>query len=99
MPSSIDASTARPHQQVVANTKGRLPLTRFPVPAYDAIPATREQAAQYLLLYEMSLPKGVSLTDRITVARTATRVTIVAGKDGKNLPSDQLLPLAARFEA
>ncbi len=67
-------------------------------PAFNAIPTTREQTAQYLLLYEMSLPKGVSLTDRITVARTASRVTIVAGRNGKNLPSDQLLPLAARFE-
>src|ERR1700741_1090682 len=38
---AIDASTARPHQQVVANTKERLPLTRFPVPAYDAIPLGR----------------------------------------------------------
>src|SRR6186997_2941514 len=35
---ALDASTARPPQQIIAKTKERLPLTRFPVPAYDAIP-------------------------------------------------------------
>ena len=38
---ALDASTARPPQQIIAKTKERLPLTRFPVPAYDAIPLGR----------------------------------------------------------
>src|SRR5262249_24186708 len=38
---ALDESTARPHQQVTAKTKDRLPLTQFPVPAYDAIPLGR----------------------------------------------------------
>jgi 7-keto-8-aminopelargonate synthetase-like enzyme/predicted RND superfamily exporter protein len=67
--------------------------------AFDRVPSNRQAAAQYLLLYEMSLPQGLSLTDRITVSRSASRVTVVVGKDGKNLPSDELIPLSARFEA
>lgn len=67
-------------------------------PAYDRLPQSREEIAQYLLLYEMSLPHGLSLTDRINASRDASRVTIVVGKDGKNLPSDVLLPVSERFE-
>jgi predicted RND superfamily exporter protein/7-keto-8-aminopelargonate synthetase-like enzyme len=67
-------------------------------PAYDRLPRGREEIAQYLLLYEMSLPHGLSLTDRITASRDASRVTVVVGKDGKNLPSDILIPLSERFE-
>ncbi len=66
--------------------------------AFDRIPDDRSQTAQYLLLYEMSLPQGLSMTDRITVSRSASRVTVVVAKHGKNLPSDELLPLAERFE-
>src|SRR5262245_7028589 len=38
---ALNASAARPPQQVVAKTRERLPLTNFPVPAYDAIPLGR----------------------------------------------------------
>jgi len=40
------------------------------------IPDNRNQAAQYLLLYEISLPYGLDLADRITVSKQATRVTV-----------------------
>lgn len=46
-------------------------------PAFYKLPASRELAAQYLLLYEMSLPYGRDLNDRIDVAKSATRVTVV----------------------
>ena len=39
------------------------------------IPDDRELAAQYLLLYELSLPYGLDLNDRISVDKSATRVT------------------------
>ncbi|MDH3614212.1 MAG: MMPL family transporter [Gammaproteobacteria bacterium] len=39
------------------------------------IPANRELSAQYLLLYELSLPYGLDLNDRINVDKSATRVT------------------------
>ncbi len=44
-------------------------------PAYYRLPAERELAAQYLLLYELSLPFGLDLNDRIAVDKSATRVT------------------------
>jgi predicted RND superfamily exporter protein len=44
--------------------------------AWHAIPDDRELAAQYLLLYELSLPYGLDLNDRISVDKSATRVTV-----------------------
>jgi uncharacterized protein len=43
--------------------------------AWYAIPDDRRLAAQYLLLYEMSLPFGLDLNDRINIDKSATRVT------------------------
>lgn len=43
--------------------------------AYYRIPDDRELSAQYLLLYELSLPYGLDLNDRINVDKSATRVT------------------------
>ncbi|TDI60663.1 MAG: RND transporter [Alphaproteobacteria bacterium] len=39
------------------------------------IPDDRQMAAQYLLLYELSLPYGLDLNDRINIDKSATRVT------------------------
>jgi len=44
-------------------------------PAWHKLPADRELAAQYLLLYEISLPYGLDLNDRINVDKSASRVT------------------------
>jgi predicted RND superfamily exporter protein len=44
-------------------------------PAWYRIPDSRELAAQYLLLYELSLPYGLDLNDRINIDKSATRVT------------------------
>ena len=43
--------------------------------AYYAVPGDRELSAQYLLLYELSLPYGLDLNDRINIDKSATRVT------------------------
>ncbi len=43
--------------------------------AFYRIPDDRELAAQYLLLYELSLPYGLDLNDRISVDKSATRVS------------------------
>ncbi len=55
--------------------------------AHYAIPRDRELAAQYLLLYEMSLPFGLDLNSRINLDKSASRFTAVL-----NLPAttDQL---------
>ena len=38
---AIDQNVSRPPQQIIATTQQRLPLTQFPLPAYDAIPLGR----------------------------------------------------------
>jgi len=48
--------------------------------SYYRIPESRELAAQYLLLYEMSLPFGHDLNNQINVDKSATRM-IVSLKD------------------
>ena len=47
-------------------------------PAYYRVPESQELAAQYLLLYELSLPEGTDLNDRIDMPRSATRMTVMA---------------------
>ena len=47
--------------------------------AYYHLPEDRELAAQYLLLYELSLPYGLDLNDRINIDKSATRVTATLG--------------------
>ncbi len=44
--------------------------------AYYKIPDDRRLAAQYLLLYEMSLPFGLDLNSRINVDKSASRFTV-----------------------
>ena len=41
------------------------------------LPDDRELAAQYLLLYEMSLPYGLDLNNQINVEKSATRLTVL----------------------
>ncbi len=47
--------------------------------AYYRIPDDPALAAQYLFLYELSLPLGSDLNDRIDLAKSSTRLTIVLG--------------------
>ena len=43
-------------------------------PAYYKVPQDRELAAQYMLLYELSLPYGLDLTNQVNTDKSATRV-------------------------
>lgn len=45
-------------------------------PDYYRLPEERDLAAQYLLLYEMSLPYGLDLNDQINVTKSATRIRV-----------------------
>ena len=47
--------------------------------AYYRLPESRELAAQYLLLYEMSLPYGLDLNNQINIDKSATRFTVTTG--------------------
>ena len=55
-------------------------------PAFFKVPEDPRLAAQYLLLYEFSLPFGSNLNDRIDVAKSATRMTVtVQGVSARGL--------------
>jgi len=64
-------------------------------PAYYRLPESRELAAQYLLLYEMSLPYGLDLNNQIDVGKSATRFTAILG----NINTGQMKDLKWRSEA
>jgi predicted RND superfamily exporter protein len=59
-----------------------------------ALATTRAAAAEDLLLYELNLPAGLDLTDRITVDKSASRVSITI----KDLSTRQLNAFVARAE-
>ena len=63
--------------------------------AFYRIPESRELAAQYLLLYELSLPQGLDLNNQIDTLRSATRMTV----SSTTLYSQDLLDLNARADA
>ncbi len=50
-------------------------------PAYFRLPEDRELAAQYLLLFELSLPYGLDLNDRINIDKSASRLTATLAGD------------------
>jgi predicted RND superfamily exporter protein len=63
-------------------------------PAYSRMPESRELAAQYLLMYEMSLPYGLDLRDRIDVAKQESRVTATL----RSLSSTEVLAFEERVQ-
>lgn len=52
--------------------------------AYYRLPNERDLAAQYLLLYEMSLPYGLDLNNQVDVDKSSTRVTATIGVISSN---------------
>ena len=50
-------------------------------PSFYRLPEDRELSAQYLLLFEISLPYGLDLNDRINIDKSATRLTATLGGD------------------
>jgi len=51
---------------------------------YYRLPNERDLAAQYLLLYEMSLPYGLDLNNQVDVDKSSTRVTATIGVISSN---------------
>ena len=47
--------------------------------SYYKVPEERDLAAQYLLLFEMSLPYGLDLNNQINVDKSATRMMVLLG--------------------
>ena len=61
-------------------------------PAEYRLPASRELAAQYLVLYELSLPFGLDLNNQIDADKSATRMVAST----KTLSSNEVLALDKR---
>ncbi|MBT4825111.1 MAG: MMPL family transporter [Flavobacteriaceae bacterium] len=62
--------------------------------SYYKVPTNRQEAAQYLLLYELSLPFGLDLNNQINVDKSETRLTVVL----QNLGSKKMLEFTSRAE-
>ena len=84
------------HVQALPDTMKRLNKNMHgDDPEYYRLPDDPELAAQYLLLYELSLPFGSDLNNRIDVAKSATRLTVVL----RSLSARQQRELDARAQA
>jgi hypothetical protein len=58
------------------------------------LPEQRDLAAQYLLLYEMSLPYGLDLNNQINIDKSATRMTVML----YNMTTKSVLALEQRAQ-
>ena len=84
------------HVSVITDTFRQLNMSMHgDDPDFYRLPESQELAAQYLLLYELSLPEGLNLNNQIDRSRSATRVSVSA----ETLDSQELLELNARAEA
>jgi len=63
-------------------------------PSWYRLPDERELSAQYLLLYELSLPYGLDLNNQIDVDKSSTLVTVTV----VNTSSNQLLDIEKRAQ-
>ena len=63
-------------------------------PAWYRLPDARQLAAQYLLLYELSLPFGLDLNNQINVDKSASRLTVIL----KSASTKEILGLDARAQ-
>ncbi|ABK43065.1 conserved hypothetical protein [Magnetococcus marinus MC-1] len=61
-------------------------------PQWYALPDERNLAAQYLLLYEMSLPYGLDLNNQINVNKSKTRLSVTL----QSISSNEVLAFADR---
>ncbi len=65
------------HVQTITDTFKRLNKNMHgDDPAWYRLPEQRDLAAQYLLLYEMSLPYGLDLNNQIDVSKSSTKIAV-----------------------
>lgn len=83
------------HVATLATTMERLNMNMHgDDPAFHRLPDSRELSAQYLLLYEMSLPFGLDLNNQINVDKSATRFVATL----RGLSAGEMRELSARSE-
>lgn len=63
-------------------------------PDWYKIPEDRELAAQYLLLYEFSLPFGLDLNNQVNIKKSATRMTVTL----ESVSSEELLTMERKAQ-
>lgn len=59
-------------------------------PTWYKVPDNKELAAQYLLLYELSLPYGLDLNNQIDVDKSTSRIIITTG----NVTNNEIMKIA-----
>ena len=64
-------------------------------PAFYKVPDTRELAAQYLLLYELSLPYGLDLNNQLDISKSSTQVIVTID----DMTTNELRAWIARAES
>ena len=67
--------------------------------AFISMPDAKDLAAQYLLVYEISLPYGLDLNDRVDIDRQTTRVTATTRDVTTNQTKAFIADAEAWFEA
>ncbi|MDH3449506.1 MAG: MMPL family transporter [Gammaproteobacteria bacterium] len=83
------------HVNVISDTFKRLNKSMHgDDPSWYRLPDLRELAAQYLLLYEMSLPYGLDLNNQINIDKSATRMTVML----RNMTTKTVLALEQRAQ-
>ena len=76
------------HVQTISDTFKRLNKNMHgDDPAWHRLPEERNLAAQYLLLYEMSLPYGLDLNNQIDIDKAATKIAVTL----KTLTSNEVI--------
>ena len=76
------------HVQTISDTFKRLNKNMHgDDPAWQRLPEERNLAAQYLLLYEMSLPYGLDLNNQIDVDKSAIKIAVTL----KTLTSNEVI--------
>jgi len=63
-------------------------------PAAYRLPEEKDLAAQYLLLYELSLPYGLDLTNQINLDKSATRVMMTVN----DIPAVELVAISGKIQ-
>ncbi|WP_422106518.1 efflux RND transporter permease subunit [Winogradskyella sp.] len=62
--------------------------------SFYGIPKSQQEAAQYLLLYELSLPYGLDLNNQVNVDKSETRFTLTL----KDLSSSEMIGFTKKME-
>ena len=83
------------HVNTITDTMKRLNMNMHADdPEQYVLPDERDLSAQYLLLYEMSLPYGLDLNNQINVDKSSTRLTVTLD----TLSTNQLLDVESRAD-